>query len=134
MPGYSLLALAAIAWLPPGPSHWLFSAILVAALASTGWAMRCITGRSVALVTLIMLSGWLVDTAYGQIPPLFVAALAVTGWVLERGRFTLAGVLACAGAFEPHLGLPLMLGVFVAVPKCRMGLLAGAVPRCWPPT
>lgn len=63
----------------------------------------------------------------GQIVPLVLLFLVLTGWMLARRREQLAGVFAGLTAIEPHLGAPVVLAVLLFASGARLSLIATGI-------
>jgi hypothetical protein len=127
LPPYALAGFALFALLPPGGSHAVYLVCLLAALFLTVWALASIAKFSPALVLLVCLPAWLLNAAYGEIPPVAVAAIALCGLALSRNRPVAAAIAACVSMIEPHIGLPLCVALFIFAARTRIVLLAGGL-------
>ncbi len=137
LPPYALAPFALIARLPYAVAGALWTVILLGALGATGLALR----RATSLPWLIIWAALALGDGYaaitlGQIAPVSIAALAIAMLLLERDRDELAAVAAAVATFEPHIGLPACLALFVWRPRTRIPLvglgLAAAGASCLP--
>ena len=121
-PAYDFLPFMALARLPFPLARVIHAtAILVAVILSAA----ALAGLGVPLS--LAAAALLLSTAYaglntGQIVPFSLAALALCGFLLSRGRDSLAGALAAATAIEPTVGLPVALATLLFVPRARVAL------------
>ncbi len=125
LPGYALVAFAALARLPYRPAALVFVAASLASVAIAAVALSELTGLPLVapLGALLVVDGF-VNVSYGEIPPLAIAALCVAGVYAARGRDRLAALAASAAMIEPHLGLAACLSLMWR-PRARI-VLAGA--------
>lgn len=103
-----------IAWLPIQAGFLIWTLVSLAAFVAAAWLI--VPGSRLVRVTLVLLALGLWPVHYqfwlGQWTAVTMALLAVSWWMLERGRWTLAGlVLALAFSLKPQdcLLLPLAL-------------------------
>jgi hypothetical protein len=75
-------------------------------------------------VAVFVLSTGYAELNTAQIVPFALLALVLCGLALERGRDRLAGVLAALTAIEPIVGLPVVVAIFLFVPRARLALAA----------
>jgi hypothetical protein len=80
----------------------------------------------VAVLALALPAGYLLLNA-GQVIPFALLALVFCGLGLARRRDGIAGVLATLTLIEPHLGLPVWLGMLLWVPRSRLTVIATTV-------
>jgi hypothetical protein len=59
----------------------------------------------------------------GQIVPLALLSVALTGWALARRYDALAGVFAVLTFIEPHLGASVVLSTITFVPRARLTVI-----------
>ncbi|TAM74861.1 hypothetical protein EPN44_10115 [bacterium] len=123
LPGYALAPFAALSSLPVYTAQLLFTVLLIAALIISAWLIGSLTRMPHAVVLLGLLPLGYLNIAYGEIPPLLVAALAGAGYLLARGRWAWASVVAAGSMIEPHVGLAACLAMFLFAPRCRLPLL-----------
>ncbi|HEX3458032.1 MAG TPA: glycosyltransferase family 87 protein [Candidatus Baltobacteraceae bacterium] len=121
-PAYDFLPFMALARLPFPIARVIdATAILVAVMLCAA----ALAGLGVPVP--LAIAALLLSTAYaglntGQIVPFSLAALALCGLALSRGRDSLAGVFAVATAIEPTVGLPVVLATLAFVPRARVAL------------
>jgi hypothetical protein len=80
----------------------------------------------IAALALAFPAGYLLLDA-GQIVPFALIALVWCGVALRRGNDAAAGVLGTLVAIEPHLGLPVIVALLVAVPRSRIAVIVSAI-------
>jgi hypothetical protein len=125
-PAYDFLPFMALARLPFPLARAVHATAIVIAVVVCVAALAALgVPWSLAAAALLL------STAYaglntGQIVPFSLAALALCGLALSRGRDSLAGVLAVATAIEPTVGLPVVLATLAFVPRARVALATTA--------
>lgn len=124
-PGYMVGAFALLSRAPFARAKGIFGALLLSAVALTVLAAATVTCAS-ALYAFLVLSASLImpSLAFGQIFPLYAAACCGAALFAQRGQWLFAGVCAAATLAEPHLGLPVCVGV--ALCSRRAAVAAGA--------
>ena len=127
VPPYDLPPFALVAHLEFGTARALMAAAIVAAflLAVAGLALVGVP-LDIAVLALAFPAGYLLLDA-GQIVPFALVALVWCGVALRRGNDVLAGVLGTLVAVEPHLGLPVIAALLVAVPRSRIAVIVTAI-------
>lgn len=127
LPGYALAPFALLARIPYGAASAIFLVTLVAAIAATVFAITDVTllPMTVSLAAFVIVGT--LNVTYGDTPPLAIAALALGGLAISRGRDALAALAAIAAMIEPHLGIAACAALLVWRPKTRPVLAAGAV-------
>jgi glycosyl transferase family 87 len=125
LPGYVVALFGLLARLPFGVAGWVWSLLLLVAVAVTVVALRAVTGLPLATIIAAVgvADGW-ATVVLGQPVPLVVAGVALCGWQLERKRFVWAGLAAALTLLEPHMGLPVCIATFLFVPQTRAVLAA----------
>ncbi|MGP6157114.1 MAG: glycosyltransferase 87 family protein [Vulcanimicrobiaceae bacterium] len=116
-------------------------ALLPFTLASPAWFMLCVLAVAATVGIVRKLSGaplWSIALAFvladayqslpnGQVVPLIVLATCASALALRARRYRTAALLALATLAEPHLGLPVVLSLFLWMPRTRGVLALGAV-------
>lgn len=125
LPGYVIALFGLLSRLPFGVAGWLWSLLLLLAVAATVVSLRAVTGLPLAAIVAAVgiADGW-ATVVLGQPVPLVVAGVALCGWQLERKRFVWAGLAAALALLEPHMGLPVCIATFLFVPQTRAVLAA----------
>ncbi len=129
LPPYALALFAVLARLPFWAATRLWVVLNLAALIVALFSMQRLTGLRVWSVVLAMLASvGFASLVLGQVVPLVVAALGLAALAVRRGDGRVAAVAAALAALEPHVALPLWLGLALLVPRARVPLVvAGGV-------
>ncbi len=105
-----------LSFLPYGLAGWTWSLVLVAAfgivwlLAAPGrWPSRLIHGLAAAVLLPVF-----VGILIGQVTLLVIAAVAVSWWLLSRGRPWLAGVALAALILKPQIAFLVPVALLLA--------------------
>lgn len=122
IPPYVIAAFVPLAMLHANLAHALFIGLLFCSLLVTALALSALTRFPAVLMLASLLSVWFVNVAYGELPPLTVAALALCGLALVKKRADLAGICAAAAMAQPHLALPVCAALWLFVPRSRLAL------------
>jgi hypothetical protein len=127
VPPYDLPPFAFVAHLDFGTARVLMATAIIAMflLAVAGLALSGVP-LDIAALALAFPAGYLLLDA-GQIVPFALVALVWCGVALRRGNDVLAGVLGTLVAIEPHLGLPVVVALLVAVPRSRIAVIVTAI-------
>lgn len=127
VPPYDLPPFALAARLDFGAARTLMAIAIVAAflLAVVGLALAGVP-LDIAALAFAFPAGYLLLDA-GQIVPFSLAVLVWCGVALRRGNDTLAGILGSLTLIEPHLGLPVVAALLVAVPRSRAAVIVTAL-------
>jgi hypothetical protein len=129
LPGYALAVFAMLARLPFHVVRVLWSYLLIAAILATAVILARMARRSTLLVLLCLASvdGY-INLVYGETPPLAVATLVASAALGASGRFIAAAVVGALTMFEPHIGLPACLSMFIWWPRTRFPfVVCGAI-------
>jgi hypothetical protein len=127
LPGYVLPAFAALSALPFGVALGLFSLGILAAYLSAGTVLaRLTTCPPWAVAGSIALCGVLVSLTNGQIVPFAFLAICLAAREIARGNETRAALYALGSAIEPHIGIPVLLSLFVCAPRSRRTIAIGS--------
>jgi len=128
LPGYDLAFFGAFARLVPFRlACVLWAGLLAAGVGLTVWALAAVSGlRPVFAFAALAGSDLYASLVPGQLVPVVVCALALCGYFLCRGAPRRAAVCACATLAEPHLGLPVVLALFLWEPAARLMIASGA--------
>jgi hypothetical protein len=124
VPPYDLPPFALVARSTFPAARALMASAIVAAfvLAVAGLALVGVP-LDIAALGLAFPAGYLLLDA-GQIVPFALVALIWCGVALRRGNDVLAGILGAFVLVEPHLGLPVVGALLVAVPRSRVAVIA----------
>lgn len=123
LPGYAIAALEPLALLPFAVAATLWSALLLLAwfacvatlarFAGVGWATAlAVFGLSLGVLSL----------PFGEVVPLALAFICTAAYLAWRGRPRAAALMAAGAMIEPHLGLPVCVGLVVWQPAARIPL------------
>jgi len=119
-PGYVLALFAALAKLPFESARVVWEIVTVVSVLVAGVALARLTQWSPLMTTLALIpTAGFVNLLYGETTPIVVAALTLGALELERGRFVVPALAAGVSLIEPHVGAPVVLALFLAVPRAR---------------
>jgi hypothetical protein len=125
-PGFVLALFAALARLPFSVALFVWEG---AAVAAVGCAVMLVarTTRTTILANAIALGfpAAVVGLPLGQVTPFILLALAGCGVLLASGKPRWAALAALGAMLDPHVGLALVLGLFIGVRAARSVLVAG---------
>lgn len=123
LPPYALAAFALFAHLPFGTAQHLFDLASVIALVLTLFLLQRVTGAQ-RLVSAFALSplAWVV-LALGQSVLIILAAIVVTGYLLQREHDGWATIPAAVAMLNPNIGLPVCVSLFLWRRKARLPLI-----------
>jgi hypothetical protein len=126
-PGFVLLLFSALALLP---FAWVFFVWQGAACLALGLAVVLVaraTHTSPAANAIVLgFPAVILALQIGQVTPFILLAVALCATMLQSGRPRLAAFAALGALLDPHVGLALVLGLFVCAPRARIVLIAGA--------
>ncbi len=123
LPGYALGFFSLFRSLPYATAALVWAGILLMSLVVATWALARTTGIRAYLIALALApSAAFVSIGYGEIPPLCIGALSLSGYLLARKRDTGAALAASVVMLEPHVGLASCLALFLFVPRTRLAL------------
>jgi hypothetical protein len=127
-PGYALAPFAALAALPLQIAAPLFAFTILAAATVTAFAVSRMTPIPFAAAFAIVIFGATCDSLLlGQPVPVAIAALTVAALQLRLGRPRRAASAAVLAMIQPQIGLPVLLVMFVFLPRTRIVLLTSGV-------
>ena len=119
-PGYVLALFAAFAKLPFESARFVWEIVTVVSVLVAGIALARLTHWSPLMTTLALVpTAGFVNLLYGEATPIVIAALILGALELERGRVIVPALAAGVCLIEPHFGAPVVLALFVAVPRSR---------------
>jgi hypothetical protein len=123
LPPYALAPFALLSLLPFGVATQVWLALCVFALGVTIVATRELSGLPPSVVALAMFaSAGFASLVLAQIVPLALAGLLLAALAARRGNGRGAALAASVGALEPHLAVPVWLGLLLFVPRARLPL------------
>lgn len=127
-PGYALAPFAALASLPLQFAAPLFAFTILAAATVTAFAVSCMAPIPFAAAFAIVIFGVTCDSLLlGQPVPVAIAALTVAALQLRLGRPRLAASAAVLAMIQPQIALPVLVTMFVFLPRTRIVLLTSGV-------
>jgi hypothetical protein len=126
-PGYVIAPLQLFSLLPFAVAAKLWTALLLACIACTIAALVRLTRSSAAFVfSALCLSVGIPSLGFGEVVPIFIAALCASALFAKEGKWLWAALCACAGLVEPHIGVAVCVSLFVWRKEARVPLaLAG---------
>ncbi|MEA2719386.1 MAG: hypothetical protein QOJ39_1250 [Candidatus Eremiobacteraeota bacterium] len=123
---YEIPVFAALARLPLQLAGQLFVALDLLALAAGVVLVSASARVPLALcAAALCMSVGLPSLTLGQLAPLELCALGLTGFVLSRQRDGWAGACAVLTLLQPHVGAFVVVAVAVLVPRARLALALG---------
>ncbi len=127
-PGFVLALFALLATLPFWLALVIWEGVACAALGISAVLVARTTNTSLTANAIVLgFPAVVVALQLGQVTPFILLAIAGTASLLQAGRPRTAAVAALAALLEPHVGLALVLGIFVTVRPARGVLTAGAL-------
>ncbi|MEA2721560.1 MAG: hypothetical protein QOJ39_3424 [Candidatus Eremiobacteraeota bacterium] len=128
LPPYALLLFVPFALLPFPVAAALYGALLIGAMSAATVLFARVTGASSVLLNVIFAAITASVTYYvGQPVPLVLLALAGAALFVRDRCWTAAGACAVAASIEPHVALPAIAAMLVALPRTRVPIFAGGV-------
>ena len=98
--------------------------LLIAAMTAATALYARVTGVSSVLLNVVFAAITATVTYYvGQPVPLVFLALAAAALFARDGRWAAAGACAVAASIEPHVALPALAGMLVALPRTRLPIV-----------
>ncbi len=123
LPGYAIGALAPLALLPFAAAAAIWAVLLFLGwLASVAALVRCARVPWQTALAALVLSLGAASLPFGEIVPLAIAAICISGYFAWRGRWVAAALAAAAAMIEPHIGLPVCIALVYWAPATRMTL------------
>jgi len=124
LPGYAIAPFCLLSLLPFKAAFVLFSALSALATIAAVLALAKLTGLTPMLIGSALLLGDLFhNLRFGELPPLVIGALAVAGLFVSRKRYWAAAAALGVALIEPHVVLPAVFAVGIALPAMRRSLL-----------
>ena len=129
LPPYALALFVPFGLLPFPMAAVLYGLLLIAAMTAATALYARVTGVSSVLLNVVFAAITATVTYYvGQPVPLVFLALAGAALFARSGRWAAAGACAVAASIEPHVALPALAGMLVALPRTRLPIVvSGAV-------
>lgn len=127
LPPYALAAIGLLGMLPFAIASALWFALMIASVALCVIALRRLTRLpSLAIAASVVFSLGFTAVKLGQFVALIAALLCASALLLRGGRVAGAALVASATMLEPHLGLPVVLALFIWKRQARLPLVAVA--------
>jgi hypothetical protein len=124
LPPYALALFVPFGLLPFPVAAVLYGLLLIAAMTAATALYARVTGVSSVLLNVVFAAITATVTYYvGQPVPLVFLALAAAALFARSGRWAAAGACAVAASIEPHVALPALAGMLVALPRTRLPIL-----------
>jgi hypothetical protein len=124
LPPYALALFVPFALLPFPVAALLYLLLLVAAMTAATALYARVTGAPSMVLNVAFAAITATVTYYvGQPVPLVFLALAGAALFARRGRWALAGACAVAASIEPHVALPALVAMLVALPRTRTSIV-----------
>ena len=128
LPPYALLLFVPFALLPFPVAAALYGALLIAAMVAATALFARVTGASSVLLNVVFAAITATVTYYvGQPVPLVFLAIAAAALFARNACWSAAGACAVAASIEPHVALPAIVAMLVALPRTRVPILIGGV-------
>ncbi len=124
LPPGILVAFVPLARLPFAVACTVYGLLLIAAMIATVRLYARATGVSSVLLNLAFAAITATQMYFlGQPEPLVLLALAAAAVLVQRQRWVAASACAVAACIEPHLALPVLLAMLVALPRTRLPII-----------
>lgn len=121
LPGYDFIFLAPFSALPVRLAVMILGVLLIAATLLTGYSLARMSALPFSAAFAVAFMGITYGASpLGQIAILAIAALAVAALLLRLGKQQWAACAAAAALIEPHLGIPVVVAMFIFVPRVRL--------------
>ncbi len=125
LPGYALAPFALLSRIPFPLAGAIWVALLLGSFMLTVSLLRRLCGwRTETIFAVLLLGAGARSIFHGQLVPIVYAATVATAYFVVRGRDRAAALAAALTLFEPHLGVPVCLALFIARPRSRALLAA----------
>lgn len=127
-PGYVIAPMRPISRLPFAIASKLWSVVLLLATVVAIVALCALSGAGVLTVlAAFCLSVGISSIGFGEIVPLYLAAVALAALWAHQERWLLASGAATMTLIEPHLGAPICVALFLWSPRTRFPLALGCL-------
>ncbi|HEY0381960.1 MAG TPA: glycosyltransferase 87 family protein [Candidatus Elarobacter sp.] len=124
LPPYALALFVPFGLLPFPVAAVLYLLLLIGAMSGAVALYARVTGASSILLNVTFAAITATVTYYvGQPVPLVFLALAAAALFARRGRWAAAGACAVAASIEPHVALPALVAMLVALPRTRLPIV-----------
>lgn len=130
LPGYDIAGFGLLGRLPFALAKLLWGAILGLCIAISVFALVRLTEIRVPVIFAVLATALAGPSlALGQIVPIYFAAASMAMMFAALGKYRCAAIAAAASLIEPHLGLPICIGLAFWIPQSRatLALAVGAL-------
>ncbi|HYW54372.1 MAG TPA: glycosyltransferase 87 family protein [Dongiaceae bacterium] len=129
LPPYALALFVPFGLLPFPLAAVLYGLLMIAAMTAATALFARVTSVSSVVLNIVFAAITATVTYYvGQPVPLVFLALAGAALFARGGRWWAAGACAVAASIEPHVALPALVAMLVALPRTRLPIvIAGAL-------
>ncbi len=128
LPPYDLAALHLQALPNERRARFIWIGLLLASIIAAAAFLQPVVGMPwPVLVGAVLLGNGRDELPLGQIVPFVLVGIAGAAYFLERGKASIAGVFALVTLVEPHLGVPVILGCVIFIPRARVAIGVGVV-------
>jgi hypothetical protein len=128
LPSYAIAAFVPLTWLPYDAAKIVWLALLLAAVVAAAAALAAILEKpSLAVFFVLLPTVGISNLVDGSPVLLAIGALCLAAYLVERGNFGWAGIVAALSVVEPHVALPAILALLVLVPETRLPLVVSLV-------
>lgn len=128
LPGYDFALLAPLGFQPYRAALATWYAVLLTSVVITVVLLQRLTGLRPFVVALPLFGAEAyASITLGQIVPLVLLALVASAMALRAGHESRAAFFAALTLVEPHLGIPVVLGLALYVPRGRLVLAVAAI-------
>lgn len=125
LPPYALLPFVPLSLLPFPDAAALYGLLLIASMTAAVALYARVTTISSVWLNLAFAAITATVTYYvGQPVPLVFLALAGASLLVRGGRWIAASACVVAASIEPHIALPALAGMLVALPRTRLPIVA----------
>lgn len=127
LPPYALAFFSAFSFVPFRAAAACFLLVSLGCIGAAIVQCRRLTTLSLPVVGALLALALIVGSIFiGQLVPLVAASLCASAVALRAGRFGASAGFALFTLLEPHVGLAVLLGLFVLAPRTRVPLGIGA--------
>lgn len=130
-PAYDIAGFGLLARLPFALAKLLWGSMLGLCISIAVSALTKLTRISPTVIFAVLATGLVGPSlSLGQIVPLYFAASCLAMMFASEGKYRCAAVAAACSLVEPHLGLPLCIGLAVWIPQSRVVLGTSVAALC----
>lgn len=126
LPGYVTAFFSPISFLPYEPAALSWTVLLAIAVIATVLALRAATGVSaIGLAAAVTGTDLIAGLTFGQLSVIAVLGLSLVAMFLTQGFPRAAAIAALLTLVEPQIGIPVVLGLLLWIPRARFILVLG---------